>query len=180
MSVTPGSTVKVRASTFSPQYTAKLLRLQRHTQDDGSTSPSGLIDGMVVGTPVTVSVPVGGNFKKVQNPGMYSTGANWTSDGADISLPSDATSGLYGVELTTPSGGRYVAPFVVKPAPSQTPRNIAVIANVNTWNAYNEWGGTSRYFTVQFPELIDTAGQPSFDLSYERRCWRRLSTAATA
>src|SRR5215212_2811184 len=167
MSVAAGDTVKIRASTFAPQYTARLLPLQRHTQED-ATTPSGLIDGVVVSSPVTVQAPAGGNFKKTQNSSMYSTGANWIGDGADITLPLNAAPGLYAAELTTPSGGRALAPFVVKPAPSQAARGIAVIANTSTWNAYNQWSGTSRYFTVEFPERIDLAGQPSFDLSYER------------
>jgi len=34
--------------------------------------------------------------------------------------------------------------FVVKPDPVQ-PSQVAVLANVNTWLAYNGWGGQSKY-----------------------------------
>jgi hypothetical protein len=175
LSVAPGDTVKVRASTFSPTYTVQLMRLQRHTQDD-RTFPSGLIDGVPVTSLVTrQSQDPDGNFKKAENFTMYTTGAGWSSDGADIQVPPNAAPGIYGAELKTPSGGRFVAPFVVKPA-SPLPVNtdgsltvkIAVIANTNTWNAYNGWGGSSRYFSTVTPEVTSTVNQKPVDLSYER------------
>jgi len=45
---------------------------------------------------------------------------------------------------------------------------IAVIANTNTWNAYNGWGGSSRYFSTVTPEVTSTVNQKPVDLSYER------------
>jgi hypothetical protein len=110
----------------------------------------------------------GGNFKKAENFTMHTTGAQWAGDIADIPVPSSAQPGIYAAELTTPSGGRYLAPFVVKPLPKSTPKNIAVIANVSTWNAYNQWGGSSRYFSWVHPASENTTGQGSLDLSFER------------
>jgi hypothetical protein len=177
LSVAPGDTVKVRASTFSPTYTVQLVRLQRHTQDD-ATFASGLIDGVTV-TPLVTrqSSDPNGNFKKAENFTMYRTGAGWSSDGADIQLPPNAAPGIYGAELKTPSGGRFVAPFVVKPASRvdakgnivyQSSAKIAVIANTSTWNAYNLWGGSSRYFSTVTPQVTSTVDQAPVDLSYER------------
>jgi hypothetical protein len=45
--------------------------------------------------------------------------------------------------LTTPTGGIFRAPFVVRSAVKQ--HRIVMLANVNTWNAYNTWGGRARY-----------------------------------
>ncbi len=165
LSVMPGTKVKVRASTFSPVYAVKLLRLHR---DDDSATPSGLIEGTHVNGPFTATAPAGGNFKKAENFTMHSTGAQWSGDIADIPVPSSAQPGIYAAELTTPSGGRYLAPFVVKPSPKSAPQKIAVIANVITWNAYNQWGGSSRYFSWVNPGLENTTGQVPLDLSFER------------
>jgi hypothetical protein len=166
MSVTPGAKVKVRASTFSPTYAVRLLRLHR---DDESATPSGLIEGAHVNGPFTATAPAGGNFKKAENFTMYSKGAQWSGDINDIPVPSSAEPGIYAAELTTPIGGRYLAPFVVKPSPKSTPKNIVVIANVSTWNAYNLWGGSSRYNSLVNPAIDDTPFQKEpLDLSFER------------
>jgi hypothetical protein len=159
--------VKVRASTFSPVYAVRLLQL--HRDDDSATAtPSGLIEGTAINGPFTAMAPAGGNFKKAENFTMHSTGAQWAGDIADIPVPSSAQPGIYAAELTTPSGGRYLAPFVVKPLPKSTPKNIAVIANVSTWNAYNQWGGSSRYFSWVNPGNENQPGQSPLDLSFER------------
>jgi hypothetical protein len=165
LSVSPGAKVKVRASTFSPTYAVRLLRLHR---DDESATPSGLIEGAHVNGPFTATAPAGGNFKKAENFTMYSKGAQWSGDIDDIPVPSSAEPGIYAAELTTPIGGRYLAPFVVKPSPKSTPKNIVVIANVSSWNAYNLWGGSSRYNSLVNPALDDAQGQPPLDLSFER------------
>jgi hypothetical protein len=41
-------------------------------------------------------------------------------------------------------GNTFDITFVVKPAPADRSR-VAVLANVNTWLAYNGWGGQSKY-----------------------------------
>ncbi len=140
--LSPGDPVPVRASTFSPAYTVRLLRLERRKEE-----ASGLIDGRQVGAALTREVPAGRNFKKPQQMGMISTGAEWTADGPDMKLPGDARSGLYAAELTTPSGGRALAPFIVRPRLGERPKNIAVIANTMTWSVFNQWGGDGRAAT---------------------------------
>ena len=136
MSVFAGDPVKVRVSTFSPVYTLRLIRLQRRLE-----GMSGLIDGRQEGDGVTRRAPAGGNFKKPQDSGMSVSGAGWLSDGPDPRIPVTALPGYYAAELTTPSGGRALAPFIVKPPPNARPRHIAVLANTMTWNASNQWGG---------------------------------------
>jgi hypothetical protein len=148
LAMRPGDRIKVVASTFSPSYSVRLLRLRRRTEED-QTGPSGLIDGVAVGTRQVRTAPPGGSFKKATRTPMHAQGASWTSDGADFVLPQSATPGIYAAELTTPSGGRYLAPFVVGPAARARPKNIAVIANTTTWNAYNQWGGCSRDFLFE-------------------------------
>ena len=94
---------------------------------------------------------------------MYSQGAGWTSDGPGFVLPRSAKAGIYAAELTTPSGGRYLAPFVVGPPAGTKPKNIAVIANVTTWNAYNQWGGCSRDFVFEAGAAPGATCELSFD-----------------
>ncbi|MEO6924103.1 MAG: N,N-dimethylformamidase beta subunit family domain-containing protein, partial [Bryocella sp.] len=50
-------------------------------------------------------------------------------------------SGLYYIWGRTLSGKRFSFPWVVAPAKPQS--KIAVLANTNTWNAYNAFGGRS-------------------------------------
>ena len=157
MSVEPGSLVNVRVSTFSPSYSVRLLRLEGRRRDG-----EGLIDGRPAGPPVRIEAPAGGNLKKAQHTGMHVSGAGWQADGPGLRLPPDAPSGIYVAELTTPSGGRYLAPFVVRP-PAHRRNRIAVIANSNTWNAYNQWGGGSRFASAQ-----PISPGHSYELSYER------------
>src|SRR5260370_39642248 len=118
MSVSPGDMINMRISTFSPNYTVRILRLQRRLEED-PIAPSGLIDGVVVGRLVTREAPAGGHFKKPQNITSHRTGAGWATDGADIPLPANAKSGFYAAELTTASGGRFLAPFIVRPRPGR-------------------------------------------------------------
>jgi hypothetical protein len=53
-----------------------------------------------------------------------------------------STSGLWAVRLTDLNGVQSYIPFVVKPGPDHS--DLAVIVNVNTWLAYNNWGGRSK------------------------------------
>lgn len=161
LSVEAGQTVGVRVSTFSPAFTVRLLRLERRRKVAGA-SESGLVDGVPVGAEQTFRSSSGQGFKKNESVGMNNTGAGWKDDGVNISVPRNALSGIYAAELTTPSGGRFLAPFVVKPPASRRQR-IAVIANTVAWNAHNQWGGGSRLASFH-PVPI---GQPH-ELSFDR------------
>lgn len=58
-------------------------------------------------------------------------------------IPPDWISGIYAAKCANATSIFYIN-FVVKPDPAK--RNpLLVLANVNTWNAYNGWGGYSRY-----------------------------------
>ncbi|HZY63743.1 MAG TPA: carboxypeptidase-like regulatory domain-containing protein [Edaphobacter sp.] len=81
--------------------------------------------------------------------GDYSqTGVNWNNVGylsphIQQFIEAPERSGLYYLWARTPSGESYSFPWVVAPA---NPRaKIAVLANTNTWNAYNNFGGRSNY-----------------------------------
>jgi hypothetical protein len=65
-----------------------------------------------------------------------------------VQLPADAVSGYYlaSLQLTSgqDAGEATKLPFVVRPEPSQRSA-VLVQVPVNTWQAYNGWGGKSTY-----------------------------------
>jgi hypothetical protein len=81
--------------------------------------------------------------------GDYSqTGVNWNKVGYPSPhiqqfVEAPERSGLYYLWARTPSGESYSFPWVV--APAQPHAKIAILANTNTWNAYNNFGGRSNY-----------------------------------
>ena len=83
-------------------------------------------------------------------PAPSSTGwvaAGWSATDA-LSIGADWASGYYIAQLVITAGpgqgtARWV-PFIVRPSPGQVP-DVMVVAPVNTWQAYNNWGGKSLY-----------------------------------
>jgi hypothetical protein len=85
-----------------------------------------------------------------------------------VSVGSDWTSGYYLVELVLTSGPRAGeggwVPLIVREPPTQDSM-ILVQAPVNTWQAYNDWGGRSLYYNhtgvgdnhVSFDRPYDTS-----------------------
>lgn len=80
---------------------------------------------------------------------LLDTGAGWSKSVSvkvpDLppSDPGSWRSGIYAIQLIDKSGRTFYAPFVVRPKTPQNP--FAVLANSNTWNAYNSWGGQGKY-----------------------------------
>jgi N,N-dimethylformamidase beta subunit-like, C-terminal len=79
-------------------------------------------------------------------------------------------SGYYLAELVLTSGSDagkiYRVPFVVRAPPGQ-PTPILVQAPVDTWQAYNDWGGKSLYHSTSGARLFaDRAYKVSFDRPY--------------
>jgi hypothetical protein len=73
--------------------------------------------------------------------------AGWSATDA-LPIGADWASGYYIAQLVITAGSgqgtaRWV-PFIVRPAPGQVP-DVMVVAPVNTWQAYNNWGGKSLY-----------------------------------
>ena len=67
--------------------------------------------------------------------------------------PGHWESGLYAVRCTDTKGRDYYISFVVRPREAR--RAFAVLANTNTWNAYNMWGGYGKYsHTYPVPETL--------------------------
>jgi len=88
------------------------------------------------------------------------------------------TSGYYLAELVLTDGpdagrGSWV-PFVVREPPDQR-SNVLVQAPVNTWEAYNDWGGRSLYFNFNG----DGDNHVSFDRPYDEQTLKTADGPAT-
>lgn len=79
------------------------------------------------------------------------------------------------LELTSGPGAGTAAtvPFVVR-ATAADPAPILVVAPVNTWQAYNTWGGKSLYVNLIGPNRKDYARAVSFDRPYDSAQSRTL------
>jgi hypothetical protein len=75
------------------------------------------------------------------------------------------TSGYYELKLTLTSGPEagksFGVPLIVRQPPAQRPSATLVQASVNTWQAYNNWGGKSLYD-------YNSGGQGAVKVSFDR------------
>jgi hypothetical protein len=73
-------------------------------------------------------------------------GLDWTVT-TRMTLPGSLQSGLYSITIIDKSDKHFTFPLVVRPAAiaDRYQANFVVIGNTNTWQAYNIWGGKSRY-----------------------------------
>jgi hypothetical protein len=74
----------------------------------------------------------------------WRNGCGWTTTSFRLTIPEDWPSGIYSAELTDAEGDKSHVTFIVKPNPDKRSR-LAVLANVNTWLAYNRAGGRGKY-----------------------------------
>jgi DNA-binding beta-propeller fold protein YncE len=80
-----------------------------------------------------------------------------------IPLSPDLVSGYYGVKLLRDDGWAVLAPLVVV---DDRPADLLVEAAVNTWQAYNAWGGESLYVDSSGTLGAGLASRVSFDRPY--------------
>jgi hypothetical protein len=137
VSYLPGDTVEFHVSS-AESYRIVVYRLGWYGGDGGrliGCSPACFADEQGVVRPT----PPAGPYGEVV--------ADWPVTDR-VPLPSDAVSGYYlaSLQLTSgPDAGTATKlPFVVRPEPSQRSA-VLVQVPVNTWEAYNGWGGKSTY-----------------------------------
>ena len=83
----------------------------------------------------------------------------------ELQLPGDAVSGYFVANLVLTSGpqsGKASTVFFVVRAPAARRSAILVQVPVNTWEAYNNWGGKSLY------DVNSTDGAPANRVSFDR------------
>jgi hypothetical protein len=78
------------------------------------------------------------------DPTSHLLDAHWQTS-YTLTIPSDWVSGVYLIKLTAPEGASYI-PLVVREAANATTHSeILVSLPVNTYQAFNTWGGYSMY-----------------------------------
>ena len=68
----------------------------------------------------------------------YSWGCNWKNN-YSFTIPGNFKTGMYSAKLITNNGDYFWITFVVKPKRGSH-KDILVLSNTNTWQAYNRWG----------------------------------------
>jgi N,N-dimethylformamidase beta subunit-like, C-terminal len=93
-----------------------------------------------------------------------------------VEIPPDAVSGYYEVKLEIVGGAHAGAvgsvPLIVRQSPAAPPSAVLVQVPVNTWEAYNRWGGKSLY---QFGTRMH-AVEASFDRPYDQQVFYNMVT----
>lgn len=148
-SVAPGETIDFFVSSYE-SFEVTYFRL------------SDMDDGWTGATPLTPVTQYKGGVQRTGR-GAWRNGCYWRKT-FSLDVPTHWPSDLYAAELRV-GGVFYRTLFIVRPAPIHRSRFL-VLASTNTWNAYNEWGGYSRYTLDQFipatsfmrPSNVDARG----------------------
>ena len=148
MSVSPGETVSFHVSAMSPgRATVSYFRLAgRGPQfSDALGSDTDFV----------------ADFRAT---GRWDSDCGWPVDFTFTvpAGPSEWGPGFYAARVQAASGAPFDIPFVVKRGTDAG--KVALLVNVNTWNAYNSWGGSSNYTTDRYAKVTLTAKRPNHHL----------------
>ncbi len=77
------------------------------------------------------------------DPNCLVNGCNWSTN-FSLQIPADWRSGIYAAQCSDETGNSHYVVFIVKPSSANRGKLLA-LASTNTWNAYNSWGGYSKY-----------------------------------
>jgi N,N-dimethylformamidase len=111
-------------------------------------------------------------------PQAWGEGCAWPAS-VQTTVPSTWGSGIYAARLQDSLGEVSWASFVVRPAANAAKRRYAVLANVNTWNAYNAWGGRSNYTSISGVRLaFDRPSNAAYPVDSTRN--RRVASGGGA
>lgn len=143
-SVSPGETVQFKVSA-KHNYQVTYLRLKH--QSDGKVG-------------ISMKEPFSLNAGAQDVPGeAWRDGCGWQTS-FTLEVTGDWPSGIYAARCSDLNGDEAYIVFVVKPGANQK-RDFAVLANTNTWNAYNDFGGSSKYSTPPAAQLSFERPNPS-------------------
>jgi hypothetical protein len=99
----------------------------------------------------------------VLDPATGTVRAPW-AESFTVDLPADAVTGVYLVKVATADRESYALVVVREPAPGAP---ILYPVAVNTYQAYNPWGGTSLYESTRPEWTLRQAYAVSFDRPYD-------------
>jgi fibronectin type 3 domain-containing protein len=159
-SVNRGGTISLFVNTIAPTYTIEIYRMGWY----------GGLGGRQVLGPITRT----GIQQQIPAPDALGTiECNWVdpfvltvpNNSAD---PTDWASGVYLAKLTWGGGGpqSYII-FTVRDDARSPAADYLFQSSVNTWQAYNAWGGKSAYDFNSYPDHVH-ARKVSFNRPYDR------------
>jgi hypothetical protein len=140
-SAKPGETIAFKVTTGADSYEATFVSFKNADRAD-VTANTIEHSGEIVESPFSGPTPHPGGMQTGER--SPAVGAIDWNESFTFDVPDDFASGFYAVKLTDSEGDISYMPFVVQP-PNDRRADFAVIVNVTTWNAYNWWGGYSRY-----------------------------------
>jgi hypothetical protein len=110
------------------------------------------------------------HHREAPNAAWVADGLRWTPSW-DYVLPATLQSGLYSLALQTP-GHTFAVPFVVATPAEERGRgaSIVVLANTPTWQAYNFYGGRSKYHSWEEHYTPPNRFTPSWRYHLKQRC----------
>jgi N,N-dimethylformamidase beta subunit-like protein len=157
VSVAPGETLHLHVSTSpAARYRVEIYRLGWYGGTGGRLEaclPSCEADE--AGTPQPLAPPAANGYLD----------AGWPITDA-IRVPGTWVSGYFLAVLRLSSGAGGWIPFVVR-APARQRSAILVQAAVNTWQAYNRWGGMSLYKNADGTSCKGVCTRVSFNRPYD-------------
>jgi len=142
LSAAPGETIEFRTATTASTYSVTYLRLRNRNSDEVSADVIHQSQELVEES-VSGKFTLSGRIQPAHPPSEPC--ADWDI-AFKLTVPTEWRSGLYSAKCTDSDGSTFYIVFVINPPGSQH-NALLVLANVNTWNAYNPWGGYSRYET---------------------------------
>jgi N,N-dimethylformamidase beta subunit-like protein len=156
-SVAPGSTLHLHVSTApAGRYRIEIYRLGWYGGSGGRLQtclPS--CTGDEAGNPRPLTQPAADGHLD----------ADWPVTDS-IRVPAGWVSGYYLAVLKLPTGRAAWVPFLVR-APASQRSAILVQAAVNTWQAYNRWGGMSLYKDAAGTSCKGVCTRVSFNRPYD-------------
>ena len=149
LSAAPGERIAFKTSTGETHVTVTYFRLK----PDASGSP---------GVQMTSPFVIPGRVQSPPAASPWATNCGWQTD-FELDVPHDWPSGMYTARCVDADGFTHDIVFVLTPVDGRR-GDVAVLANVNTWNAYNDWGGRSQYTTPNGATLTFERPNPSASL----------------
>jgi hypothetical protein len=164
-SVEIGETIRFAVSTAKPSFNLDIYRFGWYGGVGGRLmlsveDVSGIDQGHWVGK----TFGVAGCVTCHVEPSTGLVDANWAWS-YSLTIPSSWTSGVYVAQLST-ANDRGSIPFVVRNDVSST--TLLAVLPVNTWQAYNYWGGKSLYASSAYGDATIAGDKRAVKVSFNR------------
>ena len=164
VSVNVGERIRFAVSTTSPRYRLDIYRLGWYGGAGARLMRSvPALRGVDQGSWAPRTYGVRNCPTCIVDPSLGLIDAGWLTD-YQMNIPSSWVSGNYLALLTTPSGDHTYIYFVVRD--DSRPSDILAVMPVNTYQAYNVWGGVDLYIAHPLPD--GRSAPRSYEVSFNR------------